>query len=378
MTYCLGWKTETCAYLIADAAVTSPAAPSKLRSSFGEAHISGTANNVEEGALKIISAGSAGITFSGDASIGYPFVDAFRYAIDLGVEPKAALERTILSVNVHQDTPLSVLCAFGDRNGPHLLSFNAKHDGCIVDHVGRDLIQLGSLVGSDQEFITRISDDFIQWMKNTNLEGPDHLACTLGMCQSYGLHNNLLRNGVGGTFSGAFVDKTGFHCQPDILYLLFMPGDNSTGMDGIFAFNRSNVLIVQSILDDGPARIFVTSEQTEPQDKTVERARDVYEQSLSAMHRLDFDYLSFLNTLAPRLAVLEMNNNKEHRYAIIECQSIKFSGNTATLGILFSPDLHRFLNGDCHADGRPKRDISTVPTPELLFSKFAPPDTQQS
>jgi hypothetical protein len=124
MTYCLGWKTQTCAYLVADTAVTSPRAPSTLRSSFGEAHVSKATKNVEEGALKIISARGAGITFSGNATLGRAVVDTFRMALAAGRAPRPALETAIASnVNSGDRVDLSVLCAFygGWRFAPSVL-----------------------------------------------------------------------------------------------------------------------------------------------------------------------------------------------------------------------------------------------------------------
>jgi hypothetical protein len=241
MTYCLGWKTQTCAYLVADTATTSLRPLSTFRSSFGEQHVFGATGNTQEGALKVISAHRAGITFSGNASLGYAVVETFRMAVEAGVAPQPALQMAINSNISYGDRPdLSMLCAFVEGCDAHLRSFNKDHDQCFVEHVPGDLVQLGSLVGKEENIVCQISDTFIGKLKQTDLEGPALLACALGLCQSYGIHNGLLELGVDGAFAGAVIDASGFHWQPDTAYLLFTPGEpNFSEYTAVFPFIRA-------------------------------------------------------------------------------------------------------------------------------------------
>jgi hypothetical protein len=317
MTYCLGWKTQNCAYLVADTAVTSGRVPSTRLSSFGEAHVSEATENVEEGALKIISARGAGITFSGNATLGRAVVDTFRMALAAGLAPRPALQSAIASnVNSGDRVDLSVLCAFVEHGDPHLLSFNRDNDQRFVEHPPGDLVQLGSLVRRGN-VVCQISDVFIGELKKTDLEGSALLACALGLCQSYGNHNPLLAHGVGGAFVGAFVNASGFHWQPNIGYLLFTPGEpDFSEHAGVFLFIRDDVLVVRSLLADGPPRIFITS-LGEPLETALIRAKEVDQQCLAALRELQFDYLVFLNTAIPVVAVIEMGRRSEHREVIM-------------------------------------------------------------
>lgn len=317
MTYCLGWTTETCAYLVADTAVTSGRLPSTHLSSFGEAHISEATKNVEEGALKITSARGAGIAFSGNATLGRAVVDTFRMAVVAGLAPRPALQTAIASnVNSGDRVDLSVLCAFVEHGDPHLLSFNRDNDQCVVEHIPGDLVQLGSLVGSGN-VVCQISDAFIGQLKKTDLEGSELLACALGLCQSYGIHNPLLPHGVGGAFVGAFVNVSGFHWQPNIGYLLFTPGEpDFSEHAGVFPFIRDDVLVVRSLLAGGPPRIFINS-LGEPPETALIRATEVDQQCLAALRELQFDYLVFLNTAIPVVAVIEMGRRSDHREIIM-------------------------------------------------------------
>ena len=315
MTYCLGWKTHACAYLVADTAVTSARAPSMLRSSFGEQHVTGERESVEEGALKIISAPGAGLTFSAaDATIGFAVADTFRLTLAAGLAPRQALKSAIIS-NVNPGrVDCSLLCAFVEHSEPHLLSFNRDRDQRLVEHEVGELVQLGSLVGRGN-IQPQISDAFIGHLKKADLDAPAPLACALALCQSYGMHNPLLTHGVGGAFVGAYVDAFGFHWQPDMAYQLVTP-DEPPEYPVVFSFIRDDVLIVRSLLADGPPRIFLNS-LGEPDETSNARAWRVDGECLAALRELQFEYLVFLNTALPIVAVVEMARRSEHQYVIL-------------------------------------------------------------
>ncbi len=317
MTYCLGWKTPTCAYLVADTAVTSGRAPNTLRSSFGEQHVSGATENVQEGALKIISARGAGITFAGNAALGRAVADTFRMALSAGLAPWPALQSAIGSnISRGDRVDLNVLSAFVEHGEPHLLSFNRDNDQRLIEHAPGDLVQLGSLVGK-ANVQCQISDAFIGRLKTPILEGSSLLACALGLCQSYGIHNPLLAHGVGGAFVGGFVDTSGFHWQPDIAYLLFTPDEpDFSEHDAVFPFVRDDVLVVRSLLADGPPRIFINS-LGDPRETLLKRAEEVDQQCLVALRELQFEYLVCLNTKIPVVAVIEMGRRSEHREIVL-------------------------------------------------------------
>ena len=127
----------------------------------------------------------------------------------------------------------------------------------------------------------------------------------------------MLAHGVGGAFVGAFVNASGFHWQPDIGYLLFTPGEPDFPEDaGVFPFVRDDVLVVRSLLADGPPRIFITS-LGEPLETALIRAKEVDQQCLAALRELQFDYLVFLNTAIPVVAVIEMGRRSEHREVVM-------------------------------------------------------------
>jgi hypothetical protein len=234
----------------------------------------------------------------------------------------------------------------------HLLSFNRNNDERFVEHAAGDLVQLGSLVGRGN-LVCQISDGFIGGLDETDLEGSALLACALGLCQSYGIHNLLLAHGVGGAFVGAFVDASGFHWQPDIGYCLFTPGEpDFSEHAGVFPFVRDDVLVVRSLLADGPPRIFITS-LGEPLETALIRAKEVDQQCLAALRELQFDYLVFLNTRIPVVAAIEMGRRSEHHEVIMHPLLPPSAEGKGQTPVSIGPTLYSLIMGDLVDAQRP-------------------------
>lgn len=344
MTYCLGWKTKHCAYLVADTATTSGRPLSNRLSSFGEQHVEAPGANVEEGALKILATEHAALTLCGDSRLGYSIYDSFGTALEAGAEPRDALQQAVASNVVSTPPNLSLLCVFMEDNVPRLVSFNRNQDSAFADHEIEEIIQLGSLNEADH-IMCQISDSLIKQLATTDLDGEPLLACAVGLCQSFGLSNILVEKGVGGTFAGGFVDALGFHWQADITYLLYSLDDSSSFSQGdsVFVFVRDSVMVVRSVLADGPARILATS-RAEPLATVLARAKRADLQCLEAARGQEVEYLIFLSTRAPIITVVQMARKREHRYVVIH-PWIGDPEGTAPLPMSFGPILHWMLRG---------------------------------
>ncbi|WP_103973309.1 hypothetical protein [Methylovulum psychrotolerans] len=101
MTYCLGWKSKTAAFLIADSAVTKRIAITEDKkllqeSSFGEKQGQmNTGKYVYERTLKLNSVNKIAITFAGDADFGGNFVSLIKDNLDYGINIKTAIQYSI-------------------------------------------------------------------------------------------------------------------------------------------------------------------------------------------------------------------------------------------------------------------------------------------
>lgn len=344
MTYCLGWLTKHGSYLVADAAITSGQSLSTVRSSFGELHKRKQGRNVEEGALKIISAESSALTFAGDSQVGFSIAKSYQQALQVGDPAKAALERAVSSnTPFREGHTVSLMCAFYEDDYPRLMSFNRDDDLKFIDHSEGDVVQLGSL--SDRSDISQLSEPYVNKIHEMGLEGRSMLASVLALCQSYGVLNYLIELGVGGTFSGGFVDSSGFHWQPDIGYLLIgaTKGDLISRADAVFTIVREDVLSVRSVLADGPPRLFATNTKMESIDTILQRGHRADAQNLELLRAQKFEYLAFLNHSLPIVAMIEMGRNLEHRSVVL--YPIAADVDDGLLPCSISPNLSAILSG---------------------------------
>ncbi len=315
VTYCLGWKTRECAYLVADTAVTSTRTARTNRTSFGELHRSVGGQNVEEAALKIAATPGAAMTFSGDAALGLEIARVFESTLGCGIEPREALDRAIKShTPFGSNKSASLLCVFHEAGKPRLLSFNTKDDQQITEH-GDEVVQLGSL---KQSVFEQLSEAYIREVRNAHIEGRLLLTGTLALCQNYGVRNDLIQHGVGGAFCGGFVDSSGFQWQPDIGYLLFKGDVQSPSevMGCVFAAVRNNVFVVRSVL--GESRCFTTRRESEKQEDLESRVRAADMEALELLTAQKFQYLTFINVRLPIVAVIEMGRKHKHRSVILD------------------------------------------------------------
>src|SRR5262245_1683638 len=98
MTYCLGWKTETAAFLIADAAVTKTESAYTPFSTFNELQPSSPDRSVEESALKIFRWDNAALSCAGDYALIREFATMFGQRLANGEKPAPAFENTVSSL----------------------------------------------------------------------------------------------------------------------------------------------------------------------------------------------------------------------------------------------------------------------------------------
>lgn len=246
MTFCIGWKDRNFGYIVADSAVTGAgAAPRAVLSSVGEVHQSGNSGvSIEQAALKIFVAGGP-MAFAGNVRVGLQIVHSTRSAVISGAGPLAALHGAVQSV---MPLPLaesvSLIAAYHDGSNPLLVK---------ADTVSGQLQNAGAVchAGSLGEEHVRITRDAIEAL--TDSDGMDPiamLASVLAMVQSYGIHFNLINQGVGGHFSGALIGPEAAMWQPDILFLFYNSVVPERPVRCVSSTIRGGVHIVESTISN--------------------------------------------------------------------------------------------------------------------------------
>lgn len=100
MTYVVGWKTATAAFVIADSVVTAPRAQgfSAATSTFGEKHVfTDRGGYIGEGVLKIIHLGRMAIAICGDLEICRSICALAAKLLAQGKSPRESITSAINS-----------------------------------------------------------------------------------------------------------------------------------------------------------------------------------------------------------------------------------------------------------------------------------------
>lgn len=244
VTYILGWKCDGDVYLCGDTAMSHglPGLVQTTHSSFGEAHIGDSGKYVSESIIKVIRLDQAAVALTGDVLAAKAFIKEFAYRLKSDGEVEQALERTVASRSPFAaDKEFSLLVAGPTDSGAQLFAFNPNGNHDTVECEEGGIAQLGSASVAHKAQTSKWLGPVTGHFRNDpNLV----LAMALTGLQSYGIHDYLLAEGVGGPFCGLRVDKTGSHWQKDMLTVIYGPDLKLHGM--VSTLVRDNVLIAES------------------------------------------------------------------------------------------------------------------------------------
>lgn len=306
MTYCVGWQTDSAAFLVADAAVTKSEPPRQTHSTFGELHPRERDYSVEEAALKIYRWSNLALTCAGSATAIHLFARAVELQLQSG---KGELESIIAArrqlTGVEQFEGIAALV----WNGlPQL--FRLDESGIWASVKREHAVHIGSPARRFKQFV---HDTIIEVVED-NQKPEVQLACVLATCQSLTVHEYLLAEKAGGAFAGVMLDHSGTRWHPDIGYLLIDPseltrtGDAPRGAGNspyITCLFRHDVLFVNS-----PITRHITALLTFKKETTTLEMVDQINLGLLSAHearincRLDFAIL--MSKHRPIVAVVGM------------------------------------------------------------------------
>lgn len=337
MTYCVGWKSDSAVYLVADSAVESDEPPRLSHSSFGEKHASlqgrQAGRHVQEEALKLYDLGPCGVTFSGSVDAGRRMIDFMRNEIAEGRDSKSAFASATRNDGLKRK--VKALMAYSVGNTPRLAAFNENEDGKV--RWNADSAHIGSI----SDAYVDLTEKCISGIRSTPAIPERQLAQTLALVQSYGIHRYLLEEGVGGCFCGLYVDQSGVHWQPDTLYVVTHSDFNSIGMVGVFA--RRNVLCLFSSLCEAGKIVFASPELNESGELLRQRFSEIERQVEQKHEAAIFDYVTIFNTAKHVAVTVELIGNQEHALLKVESHPEV----PRSTGVFWSPQLQSLLNTIC-------------------------------
>jgi hypothetical protein len=241
MTFCLGWKNKDRSFLMSDTAITTTDKsknykPQKSQTSLGESsfHIPGI--TVEEWALKQFRVDTNFIIcYSGNVDVAISVVSTIRkyYFKD---NPLKSVQLAIDSIRDNGRNPLiQLIFSFAVNNEIKLFSFNASGNGGFVEVQENHLIQIGSLTSTEYfDIVNMLFYKHILTLPNSTQQFYQFLL----FLQHLGLHDNTLKNYVGGLYSGVYLTLENSYWNEDTSIIIY---DRNLGNQEIKLLGRINV-----------------------------------------------------------------------------------------------------------------------------------------
>ncbi|CAD6874852.1 hypothetical protein [Methylomonas fluvii] len=239
MTYCLGWKYGGSVYLIADSAATGFAHPHAARSSFDELHDSVRGEFVQESLLKLVRlSDKRAATYSGDVAIATDLLSILKQRCEYGDSIQIALTSAAASVGPFtSERPVSLLIAEHGEQGPSLKLWHSVQPGDISE------VAIGE-IGSLQTYHSDFAKTALSLLCRGNIEERRLLPIVSAVVQTYGVHDNLIQQNIGGLIFGLQVCSEGVVWQEDTNYFLYP--DTISPLTYVSAFARDDVVVVNS------------------------------------------------------------------------------------------------------------------------------------
>lgn len=219
VTYCIGYKSATSVFLIADSIITS-GKKEEIEEAFGDFTTFGesVANDeltVQERTMKVYKLPSnVLVTFAGDVSIAREALSIYKKQLQEGFSPIEAFEFVIAAGPFPN---IELLIGFIENEQPKLYSYNFNKNGLLKEEHGP--VHLGS--GRDHEFLTRKTELFSEFIIEESFSDGKQLVYMLAFLQNFAMKNQMIPLGVGGFFYGGFVNINGVQRMSNTTYLMY-------------------------------------------------------------------------------------------------------------------------------------------------------------
>ncbi|SIR12625.1 hypothetical protein SAMN05421840_10989 [Shewanella morhuae] len=363
MTYCVAWKTNESAYLIADSAVTkgNELSEEKLVTSFGEKQGKQSRNNkyVYEKAYKLYSTENVSIGLIGDADFGNSFIELLLLQIECSNDVKSAINRTLLNYQYFNEYPDIQIVIGLYESGPKLYTIDNKASPYV--EYDNDYVVFGSQSEDLETYTKSFYNSFIESWKNELRVGEmAHeflLIKMLALLQVYGMHNYTLDDGIGGAYTGTQINNSGVHTQPDICYII-------SGESTAFDTKMLTSVHVENdhfcIINTATSSVLIPNMGVN--DETgAERLKSSLITAIDTFDSGKFKYYIFLNFARHSAVIVNMECQLHHKLLSLDIRD-EVKG---TIGLIVSEELQSRLNVNYEP-------IVTIKDAQIMFIPYIP------
>ncbi len=255
MTYCAGWKYANSVYLIADSLATKLALPVTPSSTFGELHGQIRAEYVEECLLKLVPiAPGAAVAFAGDVALATQIIEFLQGNFGKQDNITKLFSSLTSSLGPFDRTrPVEIIFAYSSSNeSVELAHWNSIQ--CLVS-ADSDYYQIGSLTSYHSALTPRLLSDLVRG----RIDPERVLPIITALVQSYGVHDNLIEQNIGGLIFGLRCNGGAIAWQDDTNFVIY---DNlmSTTIFASALVRDNAVAVTSSATND--TRVFMHSAST--------------------------------------------------------------------------------------------------------------------
>ncbi|MDT7523084.1 hypothetical protein RAE21_11775 [Rhodoferax sp. TBRC 17198] len=360
MTYCVGLRTKKGVFIAADS-VFSSATPSTYMAAasnttvFGEQQGNVGLNSlryVSEEGLKVSVGDGAVVGFAGDVDTARALTQAYFDGRKSSLGHRDAVNVALLSVTPCEGKS-EVLFAFYEGETPCLLLVDTSNQST---HDVEGLVQLGSELSSGQhEWTAKFVTSFLRLLDQL---GPHPLHTErmftnlVALLQSYGVHDYLLKYGVGGAFVAAWVTPAGARWQGDHLYQIH--GEIPVFEDPMCATMVRDDLLCLINNQTNSNKLVGWARPSHSPEETNARGDAALKTCLAAWDSGTFDYFISINSAKHIVTIVEMRGNQHHALVSLHVSHI-----AERLGIVWTMELIARAN-TIALDGEPDSGHMTV------------------
>ncbi|PYF02643.1 Ntn hydrolase family protein [Ureibacillus chungkukjangi] len=319
MTYCIGFKSKTAVFLIADS-MTSSGRNQEIDEAFGEYTTFGEFvkeenKTMQDRRYKVFKLpGNVLVTFAGDVEDALEVLEMYRKELEKGLKPITAFEK-VLSAGPFSRVEL--LMGFMEQDMPKLYSYNYMGNGQFKEE--HSSIHLGS--GREHQYLSDKSSQFVDFITNDNFGDGICLVYTLAFLQNFAIKNPLKLFDVGGFFFGGYVHTGGVQRMWNTTYLMYAVtqsnGERNLHLNYQVSLTRKEdlLLVSSSFLDHERVYLQEINLEEEPNlidlENRVNELRDDYWEG-------KFTFIVLLNQLNYGFTVCYMENpNKKSEINIV-------------------------------------------------------------
>jgi hypothetical protein len=332
MTYFIAWKSQNAAYVVADTAITTYGpVPELIRttSAIGETHIYDKKRgySVCEETLKISEFGNVLYAFAGAEAVGLPFGKNIQSHLVNGLDPETAVTRCLDEcTRIPNDGSMHCVVAFHDGQQARILTANTELPE--IQEVD-SIISGGSMPGWFDHQLKLVP----ALLNPTIFNAGETLLTMVSLLQTFGIHEYLMPQGIGGFYQGLAVCANGVIRTPSCAY---MPYDGTTRLetrDLVAIVHRANIVMIRKGVDTRYAFVECLYWQS------LGKPKNIHVQGTEKIDRFETSYICFVRLDCRRVYLLENRNHKGHPLLVVSKENPRpmLSIDGALRSFLFSP-----------------------------------------